>query len=824
MATIESITIEQAKTLTFTEVLQTTNSTEKGLSSAEAQQRINVFGYNEITEKKTNPLLAFLSYFWGPIPWMIEIAIILSALVNDWTDFAIIFLLLLLNSIVGYIQEHNANNAIEALKQHLALNAKVLRDGTWSGHPARELVPGDIIRIRLGDIVPADIKLFNGSYLSIDESSLTGESLPVEKHINDIAYSGSIIRQGEMNGVVVATGTNTFFGKTTKLVAETKTISHFQKAIIGIGDYLIILAVVLVTLVFAVQLYRGEDPLQLLKFALILAVAAIPAALPAVLSVTLAVGAIALAKKQAIVSRLAAVEEMAGIDVLCSDKTGTITQNQLTIGQVIPFDDFKESDILMYASLASREEDQDPIDLAILTKSKELQTNNLFKSFNIVDFKPFDPVIKRTEATLRSPEGKDNIVSKGAPQAILSLVTEKDRYTKNIDNTVTLLASKGYRALGVGMTNTQNQWIYLGIIGLYDPPRDDSAETIKMAKSMGMDVKMVTGDHIAIAKEIAKQVGIGGNIILASDLTDKPTVESEQLIETVNGFAQVFPENKYRIVELLQNAGHIVGMTGDGVNDAPALKRADAGIAVAGATDAARSAADIVLTAPGLSVITDATKESRKIFERMTNYAIYRIAETIRVLFFISLAIIVFSTYPVTALMIVALAILNDAPILTIAYDNVAYVNKPEKWHMNIILGMSTYLGFWGILSSFFALYIGIAIFHLTPGTGGTLQTFIFLKLLVAGHLTLFVARTKGYFWSIRPSSSVFWSTVLTKIFGTLIAVYGILLTPIGWGYAIFVWIYALISFVLTDFFKVQLYKYLNKKYPQLKINKSTTV
>jgi H+-transporting ATPase len=736
---------------------------------------------------------------------MIEVAAILSAVVHHWEDFWIIFVLLLLNAIVGFWQEHKADNAIELLKQKLAPKARVLRDGKWIEVDAKEVVPGDVVRVRLGVIIPADIKLIEGDYLLADESALTGESLPVEKHVSDVAYSGSIARQGEMNGLVVATGMNTYFGRTAKLVEEAQTRSHFQKAVIKIGDYLIILAIALVALIFLVALFRHESLLDTLQFALILTVAAIPAALPAVLSVTMAVGAVALAKKEAIVSKLVAIEEMAGMDILCADKTGTITQNKITVGDIKPFEGFKENDVLLFAILASREEDQDPIDDAILKKAKtDSEIAQLSGKYKIVEFKSFDPVSKRTMATVESSDGNRFKVAKGAPQAILSLVTNKDDIAAKVDEQVNTLASKGYRPLGIAKTDVQENWQYIGLIGLYDPPREDSAETIKTAQSMGAKIKMVTGDHTAIAKEIARQVNLGTNIMPASSFLDKPDREAERVVEDADGFAQVFPEHKYHIVELLQKKGHIVGMTGDGVNDAPALKKADAGIAVAGATDAAKSAADIVLTKPGLSVIIDAIKQSRKIFQRMNSYAIYRITETIRVLFFITLSILVFNFYPVTAVMIVLLALFNDAPIMAIAYDNVHYSNEPEKWNMRYVLSMATFLGLIGVVASFGIFYIGERLLHLNKDM---IQSFVFLKLAVAGHLTIFLTRTRRHFWSIRPSAALFWSAVVTKVLATFVVVYGWYVAPIGWKLSMFVWGYALVAFVITDFLKVRLSK-----------------
>jgi H+-transporting ATPase len=802
------LSTEEAKKANVDEILSKLSASKDGLSSSEAQKRLQQYGLNEIPEKKANPLLKFLSYFWGPIPWMIEAAVVMSAIIQRWPDFGIIFTLLMVNAIVGFWQEHKAGNAIELLKQRLANKARVLRNGKWQEIPAGELVPGDIARLRLGDIIPADVKLIDGDYLLTDESALTGESLPVEKHLFDVGYASSIVKQGEMNALVVNTGTTTFFGKTTKLVEEAKTPSHFQKAISKIGDYLIFLAVGLVIVIFLTSIFRGQNILEIIQFSLILTVASIPAALPAVLSVTMAIGAIALAKKEAIVSKLVAIEEMAGMDVLCSDKTGTITKNVLTLGGTKPYAKFTENDVLLFSTLASREEDQDPIDIAILTKTKSTPAiSNRINRIKVTSFKPFDPVVKRTEATVQGEDGSQFKVTKGAPQAILALIEDKKEINDKLIADVNEFAKKGYRALGVARTNKENNWQFAGLIALFDPPREDSAETIKTAQSMGVSVKMVTGDHIAIAKEISSQVNLGNNIALSAAFLDRSDSEAQRVVEEAEGFAEVFPEHKYRIVELLQNKGHIVGMTGDGVNDAPALKKANAGIAVKGATDAAKSAADLVLTKPGLSVIIDGIKESRKIFQRMTNYGTYRIAETIRVLLFMTASIVIFQFYPVTALMLVLLALLNDLPIMTIAYDNVKYSDRPEKWNMRTLLGIATFIGIIGVFSTFGIFYIGLVVLKLNTLV---LQSFIYLKLSVAGHLTVFVARTKGPFWSVKPAKPLLLAVIVTQLVATLITVYGILLPAMGWDLALLVWGYALSLFIVTDFAKVRLYKLLD--------------
>jgi H+-transporting ATPase len=777
---------------------------ETGLSEAEAQKRLGEYGFNELQEEKTSLVISFISNFWGPIPWMIEIAAILSALVRHWEDFILILVLLVMNAMVRFLEEYQAGNAIAALKQKLALRARVKRDGSWRTIPAREVVPGDLLRLRIGDIVPADTRLLDGDPVEVDQSALTGESLSVNRQTGDVVYSGSIIKQGEVNALVYGTGQNTYFGKTVELVETAHTVSHFQRAVLKIGDYLIMIDLALVILILGVALFRGDPIVTTLQFILVLTVAAIPVAMPTVLSVTMAVGARLLATKQAIVSRLASIEEMAGIDILCSDKTGTLTQNKLSLGEPFTLNGVKTDLVILSAALASRQEDQDPVDIAVLNG---LNQDQHLDAYQVTHFQPFDPVHKRTEATVVGPRGEKFTVTKGAPQVILDLIANPDEVQPQVDEAINRFASKGYRSLGVARAEAAGAWQYLGVLPLFDPPREDSRPTIEKAEGMGLQVKMVTGDQLAIAKEVAQQLGLGPNILSAQTFMDLKQHEvglSEAEIERSDGFAQVFPEHKYHIIDVLQRKNHIVGMTGDGVNDAPALKKADAGIAVAGATDAARAAADIVLLTPGLSVIIDAIVESRKIFQRMTSYAIYRITESVRVLLFMTISILAFNFYPVTPIMIVLLALLNDGAILSIAYDNVHYSKNPEKWDMHLVLGVATVLGIIGMVASFGLFYLGERVFKLDRQT---IQSLMYLKLSVAGHLTIFVTRTRGHFWSVRPAKILLGAVLGTQAIATLFAVYGILMSPIGWGWALVVWIYALAWLLVNDQVKLAAYR-----------------
>jgi H+-transporting ATPase len=520
----------------------------------------------------------------------------------------------------------------------------------------------------------------------------------------------------------------------------------------------------------------------------------------------MAVGARLLAKKQAIVTKLSAIEELAGVDVLCSDKTGTLTQNKLTLGDPFCVNNIPADQVILWAALASRAEDKDTIDLAVIGGVKD---DKALKGYQILHFQPFDPVHKRTEATVKASDGQQFFVAKGAPQVILQMATNIADVKPAVEKAVNDFAARGFRSLGVARADQENKWQFVGVLPMFDPPREQAKATIASAVQMGVQVKMVTGDQLAIAKEMSRKLGMGTNILDATVLRDQQkTAETAASIEKADGFAQVFPADKFHIVDVLQKAGHIVGMTGDGVNDAPALKKADCGIAVSGATDAARAAADIVLLASGLSVIIDAIKESRRIFQRMNSYAIYRIAETLRVLFFMTLAILVFNFYPVTAVMIVMIAVLNDGAILSIAYDNVHYSDEPEKWNMRRVLGISTVLGVIGVVAAFGLFYLAERVFHLDHAH---VQTLMYLKLSVAGHLTIFLTRTRGPFWSIRPAR-ILWIAVLgTQTVATLIAVYGLFMTPLGWGWAAFVWGYALAWFLINDRVKLLAYKILDR-------------
>ncbi|MBU2812229.1 plasma-membrane proton-efflux P-type ATPase [Acidithiobacillus thiooxidans] len=789
---------------------QALESSDKGLSSSEASTRLAQFGSNLLEEKETPLWRRLISYFWAPIPWMIEVAAVLSAINGDWKSFFVIFAMLLINGGIGFWEEKGANDALKALKNQLALKARVLRDQQWQSIDAAQLVPGDVVRLRLGDILPADIKLISGDYLSVDQSALTGESLPVNKKPGDVAYSGTIAKQGEMLGLVYETGSATFFGRTASLVQKAAPVSHFQKAVLNIGNFLIVLALSLSLLLIVVELFRGLPFLTLLTFVLVVVVASIPVAMPAVLSVTMALGALALSRMKAIVSKLTSIEEMAGVDILCSDKTGTLTQNIITLGESALFAAQNEQELILAAALASKAEDADAIDNAVLAGLPD--RDKTLAAFTQDKFIPFDPISKRTEGQLHGSDGKKFRVSKGAPQVLIEMAKLADAERAKAEKVVEDAAAKGFRTLGVVRSDDDAQnWRFLGILSLLDPPRVDSKQTIMEAQEHGIEVKMVTGDHQAIASEIAGQLNLGTHILTVDNRLSKfaeggvlPQALGDE-IEHSDGFAQVFPEHKYAIVKALQQRGHIVAMTGDGVNDAPALKQADVGIAVSGATDAARGAAALILTAPGLNVIVKAVEEARRIFERMTSYTVYRIAMTLDILFFVVVAMLIFNSYPLTAIMVVLLSLLDDIPIMTIAWDHTAVKKSPVHWEMPRVLSLSSAMGLLAFAGTFGLYLLTRFVFHIPLPEA---QSIMFLQLIAGGHLMLFLTRVRGPFWRPPHPAPILLLAILgTQIVGVAIVGFGWLMTAVPWTTIGLVWAYNVVWMLLADFAKLGIHR-----------------
>lgn len=841
----------------------------QGLTQKEAEEKLKTFGYNEVSEHVPAWWERLLKKFTGPIPIMIMTAAALSGFLKRWEDLTIILTLLFVNVGIDFVQEHKAVRVLEAMKKKIAHRAVVLRGGEFREIESRLLVPDDVVKLKIGSIVPADVKLLEGKYLQVDQSQLTGESLPVDKNVGDEVYSGAIVKSGEMIAQVEKTGKETFFGRSALLAskAQHEERSHFQRAVIRIGNFLIVFSFILAIILFVIAMFRHDPILETIRFILVLLIASIPVALPAVLSVTMAIGAFQIARRRAVVSDLTSVEELAGVDFLCADKTGTLTQNSMTIHSAIAYGDYTEEKLFLYATLASERENSDPIEEPIFEYRREHFNGKAFEKYSVDEFIPFDPSRKYTQATV-SASGTDGslVTIKGAAQVIIPMCHD-ERLKAQATKDVSRLAQEGFKTLVVAVRKKRERSLSLvGLIALYDPPRRGSKRIIEELHSGGIDVQMLTGDSKSIATYIAKELNVGPKILdmrelrtgdafreyellgevvseaLYKKFRDTATAreikhfglsvaeeirkqmenvhledgtvkrhESEiiQLIEKADGFAEVVPEDKYFIIDKLQKNGHIVAMTGDGVNDAPALKKADIGIAVSGATDAARAAADITLLTPGLEVIKHAVMTARATFEKMKAYAIFRIAETIRIILFLTLAIGIFNFYPVTAVMIVLLALLNDIPVMMIAYDNVAPEKKPVRWDMKEVLVVATVLGALGVVSSFLLFYY----FEMRGFPLAMVQAMMFLKFDVAGQSTLYLTRAgRRHFWHRPfPSLKFLVPSIVVRIIATAIVVFGIFMEPISFGAAMGIWAYALAWWLVNDWVKVWTYKALDR-------------
>ncbi|XP_024032964.1 plasma membrane ATPase 1 isoform X1 [Morus notabilis] len=837
------------------EVLEHLKCTKDGLNSDDVQKRLDMFGYNKLEEKKESKILKFLGFMWNPLSWVMEAAAFMAIALTpiglhvdvtfvqgnkvDYPDFAGITALLIINSTISFIEENNAGNAAAALMARLAPKAKVLRDGRWSEEDASVLVPGDIISIKLGDIIPADARLLEGDPLKIDQSALTGESLPVTKNPGDGVYSGSTCKQGEIEAVVIATGVHTFFGKAAHLVENTTHVGHFQKVLTAIGNFCICsIAIGMVIEMIVIYGLQGREYHDGLDSLLVLLIGGIPIAMPTVLSVTMAIGSHRLSQQGAITKRMTAIEEMAGMDVLCSDKTGTLTLNKLTVDksmiEVFPKDVDKDMVILM-AARASRLENQDAIDTAIvsmLADPKEARAG-----IKEVHFLPFNPTDKRTALTFIDADGRMHRVSKGAPEQILNLAHNKSEIEKRVHAVIDKFAERGLRSLGVARQEVPagtkdslgGPWEFVGLLPLFDPPRHDSAETIRRALDLGVSVKMITGDQLAIGKETGRRLGMGTNMYPSSALLgDKDggfsTLPIDELIEKADGFAGVFPEHKYEIVRRLQERKHICGMTGDGVNDAPALKKADIGIAVADSTDAARSASDIVLTEPGLSVIISAVLTSRAIFQRMKNYTIYAVSITIRiVLGFMLLSVCWRFDFP--PFMVLVIAILNDGTIMTISKDRVKPSPVPDSWKLKeifatgIILGaylaLMTVIFFWTAYETkFFPNKFGVEdnigkyLYNTSNPTEAKpynqrMSSAIYLQVSTISQALIFVTRSRGWSYFERPGLLLVSAFLIAQLIATILSATASWsfagIRSIGWGWTGVIWLYNSLTYLLLD-------------------------
>ncbi|KAL5725052.1 P-type H(+)-exporting transporter [Ranunculus cassubicifolius] len=822
------------------EVFVNLRSSREGLTNDQAEERLSIFGHNKLEEKKESKFLKFLGFMWNPLSWVMEAAAIMAiALANgggkppDWQDFVGIITLLIINSTISFIEENNAGNAAAALMARLAPKAKVLRDGRWSEEDAAVLVPGDVISIKLGDIVPADARLLEGDPLKIDQSSLTGESLPVTKGPGDGVYSGSTCKQGEIEAVVIATGVHTFFGKAAHLVDSTNQVGHFQKVLTAIGNFCICsIAVGMIIEIIVMYPIQDRQYRPGIDNLLVLLIGGIPIAMPTVLSVTMAIGSHRLAQQGAITKRMTAIEEMAGMDVLCSDKTGTLTLNKLSVDRnlIEVFTKGVEPDtVILMAARASRVENQDAIDTAIVGMLAD--PSEARAGIQELHFLPFNPTDKRTALTYTDGEGNMHRVSKGAPEQILNLVHNKSSIERRVHTVIDKFAERGLRSLGIAYQEVPDgrkesaggPWQFIALLPLFDPPRHDSAETIRRALNLGVNVKMITGDQLAIAKETGRRLGMGTNMYPSSALLGQTKDDSiaslpiDELIEKADGFAGVFPEHKYEIVKRLQARKHICGMTGDGVNDAPALKKADIGIAVADSTDAARSASDIVLTEPGLSVIISAVLTSRAIFQRMKNYTIYAVSITIRiVLGFMLLALLWKFDFP--PFMVLIIAILNDGTIMTISKDRVKPSPLPDSWKLaeifatGIILGgylaMMTVIFFWAAYKTDFfprIFHVQTLRIHSRDDTR-MLASAIYLQVSTISQALIFVTRSRSWSFVERPGWYLVIAFAVAQLIATLIAVYAnwgfAAIEGIGWGWAGVIWLYNIIFYFPLDVIK----------------------
>ncbi|TID30614.1 hypothetical protein CANINC_000769 [Pichia inconspicua] len=757
-----------------------------GLTSAEAAHRMKKFGPNQMADEKENLVLKFCMFFVGPIQFVMEAAAILACGLEDWVDFGVILGLLALNAFVGFIQEYQAGSIVDELKKTLANSATVLRDGHLVDVMASDVVPGDILKLEDGTVIPADGKLVSPDcFLQVDQSAITGESLAVDKHCNDPTFSSSTVKRGEAFMIVTATGDNTFVGRAAALVNKASSgQGHFTEVLNGIGILLLIFVILTLLLIWVACFYRTDPIVRILRYSLAITIVGVPVGLPAVVTTTMAVGAAYLAKKQAIVQKLSAIESLAGVEILCSDKTGTLTKNKLSLHEPYTVAGVEPDDLMLTACLAAsrKKKGLDAIDKAFLKSLINYpKARAAMKEYKTLEFQPFDPVSKKVTAIVESPEGEKIICVKGAPLFVLKTVAEDHPIPEDIleayQNKVEEFASRGFRSLGVARKRGEGHWEILGIMPCMDPPRDDTAATVAEARRLGLRVKMLTGDAVGIAKETCRQLGLGDQIFDAERLGlggggDMAGSELYDFVENADGFAEVFPQHKYNVVEILQERGYLVAMTGDGVNDAPSLKKADTGIAVEGASDAARSAADIVFLAPGLSAIIDALKTSRQIFHRMYSYVVYRIALSLHLEIFLGLWIAILDE-SLNIDLVVFIAIFADVATLAIAYDNAPFAPKPVKWNLPRLWGMSIILGILLAIGSWITLTT-----MLLP-KGGIIQNFgsvdgvLFLQISLTENWLIFITRAAGPFWSSIPSWQLSGAVLIVDIIATCFTLFG---------------------------------------------------
>jgi len=819
-----------------------------GLSTEEAEGLLATFGRNEIPPTITPWWVTLVHQFTGPLPFMIELAAVVAAAIQDWADLGIILAILLVNGSLGFFEERKAAEAVASLADNVTHEVNVKRDGVFANIDAALLVPGDLVFLKAGQIVPADCRYLEGDPCFVDQAALTGESLPVKvprdasddgSDDGDMLLSGSVIKQGECNAVVELTGFKTMIGEAAAALNDGDSASKglFYSRIERVVFILVAMTLIDVIVILILQLgRRGESAGDSLSTVLSIVIAAVPVALPLVVQVTLSVGAKLLASEHgAIVTHLPALDEIAAMRILCSDKTGTLTTAKMSVyvDKIWTAPGVTKAEVMRYAALASnRANTDDAIDSAIFRvfdTEDDLKDERLaMDNYTVQKTVGFNPIVKRTVAYLTEKTSGDTIkIGKGLVSKVLKTGADGgDEWTCKDFDVVQIEVAKldqafskaGYKTIGVAVAVNGGEMRFVGLIPMLDPPRADTADTISKIRRGGIEVKMCTGDHLNIAKELSKQIFLGTNIYPNTDLWPVSAARDE-LILHADGFAQVLPKDKHEVVSVLQSQGYVVGMTGDGVNDAPALSRAQIGIAVAGATDAAQSAADIILTEPGLSPIYVAIVEARRIFGRMKSYILYRLAASVQIVVLLSVLIFV-DNQPINALYVILLALANDLSTLFIAYDNSDPSPIPVDPVVGNILLMSVALGMVEFLSSVVFYYWNLspdfgfldAEFYdgedgdddVAPGTS-YLQSAMIVQIWIGIELLIFSTRTRSFFFRSAPAPALGISVVLAEVFITLCAGLGAIFPQLLWKDIGLIWAYNLVWFFAIDIFKVLL-------------------
>lgn len=764
------------KNMTIFEIYKYLNTDKDGLTENEALKRINIYGYNEIKEKKENKIVNFLKRYIGIMPLLLEFAIVLTCIIKHYLEAVIIFILLNINAIIGYIQSQNSQKALELLKNRLNIKSKILRENKSVLKTAKYIVPGDIIILKLGDLVPADVYIISGN-ASVDESAITGESMTKFLKNSDIVYSGSIIKQGEIKAIVINTGKNTYFGKTAELVEIAKVKSEQEKIMLNITKYMVYLGLIASFIVAIYSIILHKEIVDILTFIVTLLIGTIPVALPAVLTIVQAYGALELSKKGVLVTRLSSIEDASLIDLFCFDKTGTITLNKLGVTDVLTYNGYSKQEALKIAASASNQNQIDGIDNTLIESYNELNKDKLIKSlYQQISYVPFNPKDRKTSATIVI-NGKNTIAIKGAYDTITMMCNISDDDKKKYDSDIDKLSSKGYRTIAIALSEEDKNFKIIAIIAFSDPARPDSKEMIAKIKDLGIKTLMITGDSLPIAKQIASEVGIGINILTISDLKNKNEKEQYDILQNCDGFAQVYPEDKYNIVKLFQKNSHSVGMTGDGVNDAPALKQAQLGVAVDGATDVAKSAASIVITKPGLSAIISAIDISRKTYQRMLTWVLNKITKVTEFIIILLAGFFVFHKSLLSLLGAALLVFVNDFVTMSIATDNATESKNPNRWEIKKISIVSTILGIMFAIIDLIIIYVGVNIFDLSFEK---LQTLTLISLIFNSQLRIILLRQRNHFYESKPSNLIIILFLLTITVFIIISIFGILVSPLS--------------------------------------------